>query len=67
MVIKHLDCRMYVGEQRRTGTFKVQADPDNIQACQELAGRLAGQHGLPVDRAVMHLKVGARWVQYRPA
>lgn len=65
MVIKAVDCRMYVGQQRRTGTFTVHVDPDDAEACRSLARDLATEYRLPPDRAVMHLKVAHRWVQHR--
>lgn len=67
MTIKPVDCRMFVGQQRRTGTFTVHVDPKDTESCRVLAGQLAEQHRLPADRAVMHLHVNGRWVQHRPA
>jgi hypothetical protein len=67
VTIKPVDCRMYVGQQRRTGTFTVHVDPKDTEACRALAERLAIDHGLPLDRAVMQLRVNGRWVGHRPA
>jgi hypothetical protein len=67
VTIKEVTVQMYAGQQRRTGRLTVTVDPDNAEACQALAKRLAGEHGIPAGKAVMRLWTGHKWVWHRAA
>ncbi len=66
MAKKEVICRMVVGQQQRGPTFREHVDPDDLQACRELAGQLVADRHLP-GGAALQIKVRGRWVTHRPA